>query len=444
MSAVATLATAPTTTEAALPFLYIHIDLNKTLLLSDVVSDKSVDSVAVEIIAANAWGEVLPPEVADTAPKWLLHEPPHFSVDGPPEAHMRGLVTFAHFAKHILYPYETTTNAETTARNKAQKRKQQCAVHAFIDPSGPGAAFHNLGGIIRDSILLPKHEQGLLDQFLLSSTPDQFAFLRSGLRYLLPSYFALLSHLVHSKRRFRLFFRTFGSDLAAVVDEHNLFCAGLHPLYPASEAVVAAQLRVCCPQDTISIIRVGEVVVTATVEHGMVAQRSGYHAAHAELSRRDKRRVTAVLDDYSAWFHHHERSEFGKFFAFSPDDEAEHHMFFDDNIGEQSDTVRLLTADNVALLSSAVGPGISIQDASREAILHERRGDAAAAAAVAPLGDARIVCAIDSRTGAQIPYDAKCRNVFLVRADTLSALLNEDYFVQLVQMCEDNRASLNR
>lgn len=51
-------------------------------------------------------------------------------------------------------------------------------------------------------------------------------------RRILPSFFELLLYLQRQQRHFTIVFRTFGSDLADVADELNLFCTGQHPLYP--------------------------------------------------------------------------------------------------------------------------------------------------------------------------------------------------------------------
>jgi hypothetical protein len=54
--------------------------------------------------------------------------------------------------------------------------------------------------------------------------------------------------------------------------------------------------------------------------------------------------------------------------------------------------------------------------------------------------DAKIVDVRDVRDGAALPFSLT-RNVHVVRADPLSCMLNDEYLVKLVQLCEANRAA---
>lgn len=50
----------------------------------------------------------------------------------------------------------------------------------------------------------------------------EYEWMREGYRFMMPSYFKLIEHLVGTGRDFSVVFRTFGGDLGYVIAEHNL------------------------------------------------------------------------------------------------------------------------------------------------------------------------------------------------------------------------------
>ena len=402
------------TTPAPSP-LAIHLDLNKTILLSDVAGGKSLDDVVSDLIASTAWGVVT--SLNDGQPLWTLASEV-LSVDPPAlgdlleEARQR-LATYSHFAKHILYPYtKTSTSAAAAAENRAKKSNINILVHSFTQPGQPGFSFRDIHLDVCKAISLSAAERVAVAAF--GGAP----FLDT-VRHLLPCYFRLLEHLVESGRPWAIFLRTFGSDLANVIAEHNLFVAGRHPLYPASAAILEAGLEIRCPEDTLSVARLADgsaVLSEVDPRTNAVATRVGVPAIHGALQQR--RGVFAVQDDYDAWWRNHERSAYGKIFPFNVGDPA---IFIDDNIGAPSDAVRLLAGALTPAMVGRVTPT-----------------SACTSNAASPAADARIVAAVDAGSGDAIPLSL-IRNVHCVRADTLSCVLNAAYLIQLLTLCESNQ-----
>jgi hypothetical protein len=103
------------------------------------------------------------------------------------------------------------------------------------------------------------------------------------------------------------------------------------------------------------------------------------------------------------------------------------HLFFDDNIGHAGDEACIrdphLSGQQVAAM---VRESVEISKVRQYEGARKRRNSA----------DAHIV---DVRTekGDAVPF-RQVRNTCLVRVDPISAILNDNYFVQLVQMCECN------
>lgn len=97
-----------------------------------------------------------------------------------------------------------------------------------------------------------------LTQRLRQPAAEHSPFFTGGQRRILPSFFHLLLHLQAMQRRFTVVFRTFGTDLAEVIAEMNLFATGQHPSFPGvrmdgSDGIT--DLRIESPQQTGAFFR---------------------------------------------------------------------------------------------------------------------------------------------------------------------------------------------
>lgn len=54
---------------------------------------------------------------------------------------------------------------------------------------------------------------------------------KGGRMFLIPSFYRMILALRKAKREFAIIFHTFEDELPDVIDEFNLFCKGVHPLY---------------------------------------------------------------------------------------------------------------------------------------------------------------------------------------------------------------------
>lgn len=106
-------------------------------------------------------------------------------------------------------------------------------------------------------------------------------------------------------------------------------------------------------------------------------------------------------------------------------------VFFDDNIGVALDSARILTAKDIGHLP------IHAAYPAWDAAAHAATCAAAGAAAGAEPDEDGIVDARDIHTGRSLPL-AATKNIHLARASALAAILNENYYVELLQFCERN------
>lgn len=268
---------------SAQPSLVLHLDVNKTLILVDAAAGSSIGEIINSTLAASAFGSVC--TGSDGVLRWTalsddLHVPTAEKRDALEQSR---LCTFAYFARELLLPYLDTKvapdgamltaeqRAQTVQKNLVIRRERKLLIDNFTEVGQPGVRFRH-------------HFNALLSKLTIEigvhAKCRHIKPIRNGFRFLLPSYVELLRHLVTSGRRFLVVFRTFGHDLMDVIDEHNAFCAGQHPLYPlpADERLRESysRLAVSCPDATGSFVRSGDhaadtrLSCVLTHRHGIV------------------------------------------------------------------------------------------------------------------------------------------------------------------------------
>lgn len=170
------------------PHLVLNFDVNKTLMMSDAVQNKSIGDVVNEVLADAAWGSELHGEwvLGVTEPSVLR---PHR--DG------QELVSYIEW---LSKNYPGSTN----------KKKRTSIAKVFTSVGQPGAA-------------LAVHAERLAEGLKLPN---------GAIVQIVPAFFELMASLKQERRSFTLCFRTFGEDLEVVTKELNLFCEGRHPLSP--------------------------------------------------------------------------------------------------------------------------------------------------------------------------------------------------------------------
>lgn len=166
--------------------LVLNFDINKTILMSDAVQNKTVSEVVNEVLADAGWGVVRD----DT---WTLSvmEP---SVRRPK---VEGL--------ELLSYNEWLCKVHPGGKNKKTRSE---IVKKFTAPGGDGEPLADYGKKLEEGLIRPDGESVQI----------------------IPAFFELMEKLKSNKRSFTLVFRTFGMDLEAIAEELNMFCEGRHPL----------------------------------------------------------------------------------------------------------------------------------------------------------------------------------------------------------------------
>ena len=398
--------------------LVVHLDLNKSVLMSDPAAGASMPALLSGVLAAAAWGTV----GADG--RWTLSEPRLRARRPPTPAGLQPQMSYLAWVKECAHPFEAVTADDTasvraaaSSHNKIAKKRQQVMLARFTLPGEPGEAFAPvLAALLARLAVPPESTEACISSGLLG--------LRDGKRFLLPSYFRLLETLIDRGGPFLIVLRTFGNDLEAVVAEHNAWAMGTHPTEPPASTDSAAAARRVLAIDPAALA----AVARGSDDSGSVALRvagGGEHVGARAIFDHLRAQAPAaggavrgVRDDYDAWFAHGEVARAGKLMPMDPEGDALH-IFFDDNLGDERHVLCMLSDAQVAGLPLATDDG-TWADAAEA---YEDDG-----------ADAGIVhaCTAD---GASLPY-MQTRNVHLVRVCPLAAILNAEYFVQALDACE--------
>lgn len=474
MAATALLTGSAITGGTVEPTLIIHLDVNKTIIMLDPASKVDMHHIVNSLIAVSAWGPCVE-AAGDTAATWALGSNELSSM--PPEASWISYDTFLRdkLNVYMVAPKDMKDDERTALHefNLKQRTTNKTFVRHFTDAGHPGAVFADFHQSVMKRLTRTASERPESGATAAKHTGNLSAQQQV---FLLPSYFSLLEWLARNHTGpFLVCLRTFGSDIPACMQEHNAWIRGEHPHVRTPENVDLTPLLLHGPHDTAAAVRTGvasrdtRLAVVLTPLHHTPTQAgssvdsecagvgfvTGYRDIHdfvaskapattcrhpfgahggsdgvdSTMSAAPVRRVAngrcfAIRDDWEWWFSHSEQGEYGKLLPLDPDDTAHHHIFFDDNIGRDSDSLRLLTTScfegldaGEAVVSNVVGaePELSLPDSLPIA------------------ADAGIVDVRNVHTSAPIPFQ-QTRNVHLVRADPLSAILNPQYYVQAVQL----------
>jgi hypothetical protein len=194
--------------------LFLHFDINKSIIMSDAGSGRSMDQTLSSLLSECTWGLCEEKELPErSADDWsVCHAHPCST------APQEGAMTLGTYLEdHTLVP----------------KKDQTTIKRAFTSPGGLGERFKAY------------HDQ--LDR-ALRTTCDPAAvrdipYLSGGYYHLIPSFFRLVEYLAEQNVEFNILFRTFGLDIHNVCEEFNLFCTGRHPAYVPSRLLDGSDAR---------------------------------------------------------------------------------------------------------------------------------------------------------------------------------------------------------
>lgn len=331
------------------PILIINMDINRTIIFKDKAKGSSLESSIKLSITQEVWGTI-----DKKTNKWILYndkislEPPN---DDPE------LITYFDYLKKnnkTKTSKEIPDNNERAIINLKIKKEWEKMCDKFFDRGQPGES------------LYPKYisilnKQKISDNIINTDEFKKFKDIyENNFKFIFPSLFNLMIELQKSGRIFTIIFRTFGQDFSDLYLEFNSFCEGKHPLYKniyfdgshnsfdhrIIKETTGSFHRLL--NDCISNI----FFVIGDYEHPYINTPEDlykYYDGKIDkdkiiqggenifkyingFSNNKKNNSFFISDDFSAWFKHDRKKEYGKPIFFDPDNKKYHFIFFDDNI----------------------------------------------------------------------------------------------------------------
>lgn len=337
--------------------LVLNFDINKTLVMLDSVTNKSIVDVANHVIASGSWGLV--EELAEACPAGLTRRWKCTVAATSTDRPSTEVVSYAEFLEE-LFP------------SREDKPRREGYVHRFTLPGEPGEMMRPQLDAFMAALRLPEGIAG--------TEEAKHAGLRGGAVFIIPAFFDLLIHLKRLHASFCIVFRTFGSDLGDVATEFNAFCEGRHPLFPgvvfdgrdgeADYRISFSDPKCFGTFFRCSLSGADDALVYGTLEQpksgvglefyddaarfpDIEVIRGGIAEIHRNLRRRVSTPCTLAMRDYFSWWRSQDfgkdskRHNGGKLMILEPyTDRSMQSIFFDDNIAHEAPRivdVRLLS-----------------------------------------------------------------------------------------------------
>jgi hypothetical protein len=410
------------------PPLLIHVDVNKTIILCDSVMSKTVGYTIREIVAQVYWGRISPMTSSSSSPSadhglaWIWQwngkgtseiEPPPDDDEMDEHGNWRANVVNK---VDIGKPWRYVDYCRLVIKDKDAQR---AAIRSF-----------KFAGDIQDEMNRLVDEATSLMQVPEDMRGTEQLAKETGLSgewlFIFPSFFKMVAQLQRERREFSIFFRSFGNDLDKIRQEWNAFLEGRHPLYkgflddvgPMDGTTPGVPDRRLGENDLHTMYRDKDGPVLALhintngphdgawdswgksknledTRNGREYLKEidaevidGHHEVQAwMLEQLLASKSVAIKDDFAWWHHNGEVSYAGKIMLHA---EGMRTIFFDDNIGSHYSS------------------------------------------------DAKIV---DVRGGNFSPmvFDA-CLDQILCKVNPVRAIMDPDYFLKLLRICDGNQA----
>jgi hypothetical protein len=235
----------------------------------------------------------------------------------------------------------------------------------------------------------------------------------------IPAFFKTLKHLADQKRDFSIVFRTHGRELPTMIEEFNNFCEGNHPAFDGGQnplikfnGVQSRDLRIKGKQtgmyfrygkdlhDVNLLMNTLERVQCKTqdellenyggqIEEGTITLHSDSIDENYAFIMETiiKHGSMAIQDDFWVYYHNKDNNDYGKLLLIDQHDFSTQHIFFDDMAIE---------------------------------------------------GDRCNIDVRDLSSGEKI-REKKFRNKYAVRANIHDAILDDEWFVKQIEICERAR-----
>lgn len=402
--------------------IVLHFDLNKTVLTTDPYDH--IDSIEIflwDTIARMAWGEIVfgenndnqnPDDKQSQAERykkatWMLKNDT-LSQNSPEE----GLHTYREYL-NFWYPFDRAQNDEALDEQASSYMKDRnFQLLEFI--SNEGKVFKKTYDKLNQKMTLPAHSKSK------SNISDRLKEKYDNRRYnAIPGFFKTLKHLKDQNREFSVVFRTHGRELPIMIEEFNNFCEGNHPAFDGGQnelikfnGVDSRDLRIK-PKQTGMYFRFGKELNDVSLlmntiervqckthdellEHYGGQIEEGTIALHSDSIDENyavimdtifKNGSMALQDDFWVYYTNKDDNDYGKLLLIDQNDFSIQNIFFDDMAVE---------------------------------------------------GDTCNVDVRDLATGEKIK-EKKFRNKYLVRANIHDAILDDQWFIKQIEICERAR-----
>ncbi|XP_033744885.1 uncharacterized protein LOC117330582 [Pecten maximus] len=280
--------------------LVIHFDIRNTVLVSDSVTNVTMEQALNSFLTGVVWGQ----EPSKGTWVWESYE----TSLTPPSP---GAITYYKHMERIL------------VKTPTDRRNLRLVTGDFTQTIGQ--AFRPYFCSTLDALRW-KHPPSPEHEGMTMAGKDGKPY-----HYLLKSVYRLIYHLVENNRDFAIVFRTYGLDAPNVITSLAKGLQGDHPDFPIQDL----GLKVTFPPG--SVFRKSDdscVFQTVEIENGReTPERSevtGERAIYNMLS--SKEGISGYKDDFIYWQSNDYSHEAAKPLYVDPYDENVHHIFFDDNI----------------------------------------------------------------------------------------------------------------
>ncbi|KAL0237863.1 hypothetical protein GEMRC1_012337 [Eukaryota sp. GEM-RC1] len=292
------------------PRIRLHFDLNKTIILSDIASNKSVGDVVNHLIAESAYGLVSP------CGKYWNCTYNDLSLSNPCKENP-AVCSYTYFIANFLLPFPSATSDLEVNRKMFQDIRDIRNQHfcSFTDDGNPGTQFREIYESVMGKILENN------TTFELSET--------------VPSFWNFIKKLKYSKSNILLTFRTFGKDLEKFLPMFNSYCDSI-----GAENLKISKTAVFFRCNTNVLLAVGSMEalpLTFSFEDAVKYYENqncriliGFQNIHNFLNSESH---LAIRDHYYYWAAHGESNNSGKILFLpniSKNDDLE--IFLDDHI----------------------------------------------------------------------------------------------------------------
>ena len=246
-----------------LPRVIIHCDINKTIIMSDNVSNFDIEKTLNSLLSECIWGRIKHGKKSEenNEEKDIIYTLDDWEIistipsSNPPEIDS---ITFGEYLEKYMMKFMTRDemkkykstftqngNIGETCRDSYQKIFD--ALQFNIKINGNDEELEEGNNVIdfqadeNKSHASPSFDSMLHHSISLSRIdlyPELTkSVLKDGQYHIIPSFFYLISVLDDLKIDFRIIFRTFGVDIAKVAAEFNTYCEGNHPVLHHTEFI---------------------------------------------------------------------------------------------------------------------------------------------------------------------------------------------------------------